>query len=92
MIDLTSFRVRFPEFKTTPDATVIVVLNQAAARIDASVYGDLTDEAHGYLAAHILAVSPFGKDSRLQSDKADSVYGKQLRSLISLVGAGWGVL
>ncbi|HVJ26385.1 MAG TPA: DUF4054 domain-containing protein [Vicinamibacterales bacterium] len=73
---LSEFRARFPEFRTASDTLVESVLAEATARLDERIFGALTDAAVGYLAAHLLATSPFGESQRLEDDKSESTYHK----------------
>jgi hypothetical protein len=74
---LEDFRWRFPEFRSASDGLVSSALDGAAAGMDEDVYGDLYDEAHGYLTAHKLVTSAFGKDSRMVDDERASTYWKE---------------
>lgn len=82
MLSLLQFRSLFPEFQKTPDDLVQSRLDQAAARLDPGVWGSRFDQAHGLLAAHLLAVSPFGQAARLVTEKGESTYGRQYKELV----------
>lgn len=89
---LASFRARFPEFDPTPDTLVQAALDAAADEIDATVWGAKAGEGHGLLAAHKLALSPFGQDMRLGAfgaNRASSVYGEQHEKLARSVGTAY---
>lgn len=60
------FRVRFPEFGKLPDPTIADAILRASNQTAAGVWGNLADEAIGYLAAHMLALSPYGQQARLE--------------------------
>lgn len=97
MLTLQQFKDRFPEFKAAwaaGDALVQAALDDAAARTDADVFGDLANEAHGYLTADILASKPTGREARHKMTGAPlpSLYAIKRRELEHLVGAGWGNL
>jgi Protein of unknown function (DUF4054) len=68
------FRARFAEFRTAGDPLVESVLAEATRRVAPEVYGELTNDAVGYLAAHLLAISPFGKNMRLEDDKSETTF------------------
>ncbi len=74
MLDPAGFRARYPEFATASDALVSVTLKDASSQIDNSVWGTLTDQAHGLLTAHMLVIAPNGQMARLQTDKGVSTY------------------
>lgn len=56
-------------------------LDAAAVQLDAPYWGTYFDRAHGLLAAHMLATSPYGMTARLVSEKGDSTYGKAFRAM-----------
>ena len=80
-MNLVTFRQIFPEAATCPDALINPFLAMAEKAIDPEVYGDRFDEAHGYLTMHLLAVSPYGKTARLESDKGKSTYGNRYEAV-----------
>lgn len=72
-MDLAAFRVQYPEFVATADATVEAKLAAAETRTDRDAFGDDADAAQGLLAAHLLALSPFGVPAR-KSDSTETTY------------------
>ncbi len=70
-----SWRSLFPEFNTCPDWLAQSRLDQAAVQIDPTIWGNRSGEGQAYLAAHLLALSPSGQFSRLQSEKGKTTYG-----------------
>ena len=88
-LTLTVFRARFPEFQSLPDPTAQDAINRGAAQSDSIVFGDLTDEATGYLAAHFLALSPYGQQSRLSNATESTTYMLHWRRLATKKAAGW---
>ena len=68
----------FPEFATATDALVTPWLNAAAARLSQAVLGAAYDEAHGALAAHMLATSPGGQSARMVAKDGTTTYSKRL--------------
>jgi hypothetical protein len=95
MLDLAAFRVRYPEFAQSLDATVQAALDDAEAETDAEVFGTKTNQAHGALAAHKLQSSPRGRETRLKpqpGSDSTSVYLKERRRLETLCCAGRGAL
>jgi hypothetical protein len=79
-VDVTAFLIRAPEFVTfknnAPNGTARIqtAIDDATARTDASVFGVDTEAAIFYLAAHLLAASPSGKDARLKGEGFASLY------------------
>jgi hypothetical protein len=87
-----SFKARWAEFASTPDATVEAALAEAGRRCSAAVFGDRHDDAVGLRAAHLLSVSPFGQQARLESDKAETVYMAEWRQLArECAGGPWAI-
>jgi len=80
-VELATFRIAFPELNTAPDVLVTYFLGVAEGAISADVFGDRFDEAQGYLTAHLLALSPYGKNARLQSEKGTTTYGKRFEEI-----------
>lgn len=73
MATLAQFRVKFPEFKSTPDVQVVFSLGEAALEMSTRVWGAFgldggpmtqADVAQLYLAAHKLAISPSGQAAK----------------------------
>jgi len=84
-LSLSDFHERFPEFYSNPELSQ-AKLDEAAFSLNPSVYGaDTTDTyqlAQGYLAAHLLAISPLGKNARLTDDgDGDTPYGRRYRQI-----------
>jgi hypothetical protein len=68
----------FKEFRTVPDVTVQSYLDMAARRLSAAILGQKYDEAHGNLAAHLIATSPAGVSSRMVNKDGSTTYGARL--------------
>ena len=73
-MDTLTFKARFPEFARLPDVTLNDVIARATARTNATVMGDQADEAIGYMAAHLLALSPYGQQARLSEPGKTTTY------------------
>ncbi len=84
----TTFKARWPEFAPTDDARVEAALADAAEYSDVGLFGDRHDLAVGLYAAHLLATSPAGQHSRLESDKADTTYRAEWERMARQVAAG----
>lgn len=86
-MDLTAFRLRFPEFQNVDGPQVQAFLDDAATRINAGVFGDSYDAAHGYLTAHMLSSSPLLNTAKLErstgnnKDSAATTYLLEFRSI-----------
>ncbi len=87
-MNLAAFRVQFPEFAAAPDTLVQAFLDAAELQIDADVWLTLTDQGHGFLTAHKLALSPYGQAARL-SKKGETTYYQHYQELRNSVTGGW---
>jgi hypothetical protein len=70
-------------------------LSDALLHIDINVYGKVdsgtfnhADEAQGYLAAHKLALSPYGQAARLSDKTDDTLYMRHFKAIRSAVTSG----
>jgi hypothetical protein len=57
---LAQFRTRYQQFADTtayPDDLMDMVLQEASRQINDDFFGDVADDAHGYLSAHIATNS-----------------------------------
>lgn len=88
-MNITDFRARFPEFRSTGDVQVLGALADATAGVSSEIYGHRASEAAGYLAAHKLATSPMGKSSRLEDDASQTTYWKELVRIRREVAPRW---
>lgn len=59
-MDVATFKTTFPEFASADDGLVSAKLAEALRSIDVDIWGDLAVDGQAYLAAHLLAMSPFG--------------------------------
>lgn len=97
MATLEVFVVQFPEFADTNPAQVNVFLAAADLEIDRSVWGAKADQGQMYLAAHKLALSPFGNNAEMVLKKpnegmhGETVYGSHYDALVAQVSSGFRV-
>jgi Protein of unknown function (DUF4054) len=78
-LDLATFRAQRPEFDQTEDTIVQMALEDAAAQMDAATFGAKFDLAQSFLAAHLLAKSPFGHSARLEEGSESIYWGEFVR-------------
>jgi len=84
-LDLSTFRELYPEMERVPDATVQAKLDEAEGRLDPDYWDTVFDQAHGLKAAHLIAISPAGRQARLNPDKADgntSIYEREFDRMV----------
>lgn len=89
-LSLSEFRDLFPEFTLASDTLVQNALDRAALRTPANVWGDLEDQGHGYLTAHLLCILPGAKDMRIGKD-GSNLYEKERKTLERIVSSGFRV-
>lgn len=82
------------EFKAVYDrdaARVTAALAAAEAQTDATMFRDSREEAVMWLAAHILAADPLGKDARIVGKKAQetTLYMRERMRLEELYAAAY---
>lgn len=97
----TTFKERYPTFLPKADALVVAVLAEAAAEVDARLFGATTDTAVGLLAAHKLSVDPSGAAARTDAKTilamkgqphASSTYGIEFDALVrKKAGGPWTI-
>lgn len=92
-MNLAAFRVRFPELAAASDTFVQAMLDDATLRCSASFWGTLHALGVGYLAAHMLALSPWGQSAKLIDKIGQSTYGIAYNQLLrSLPAVGIDVV
>jgi hypothetical protein len=85
---VTTFRGRFGEFTNAPTAVVQAAIDEAYRRTPSNVWGGIQDDGAGYLAAHLLALSPRARDMKLANEKGETIYGTERRRLARIVASG----
>jgi hypothetical protein len=76
-----AFLVEYPEFGPAESELVEGKLAAAARRVGIDTWGDRYEDAVYVLAAHLLAISPFGQQARLSSSSAESTYGRTFEEM-----------
>jgi hypothetical protein len=91
-VTVAQLKERFPEFTSADDALIQARLDQALRSIDVIVWGELADDGQATLAAHLLALSPFGTQAGLrQGEGAESktIYQDTIEELQRRVGGSY---
>jgi hypothetical protein len=91
VINLNAFLVQFPEFASTDINLVESMLAAALLEIDVSVWKAKSDQGQAYLAAHMLAISPFGQNTRLAAKDGATTYWTKFKRLQGIVASGFRV-
>lgn len=70
MLTLAAFRLRHEEFKTVTDPVVQTYIDDALERTPTNVWGTgrRQEAAQAWLTAHLIEISPYGRDARLDDD------------------------
>lgn len=93
MVTATNFKLQFPEFSEIPDTYIDTWLADAYLCIDATIWGPKTDLGAKFLAAHLMANMPAGRNAQLSTKDGKSTYGAQYDELVEQVSGGFrGVL
>jgi len=92
-VTAASLIAEFPEFDLDGSNTAIIQakIDAATLRTDATVWGTMRDEGIKYLAAHLLALSPFARELKLANDNGETIYGKMRRDMEMVVASGFRV-
>jgi hypothetical protein len=85
---LAEFRIAYPEFKTATDDLVETRLAYAASRLSTTVLGTVYPEAHGSLAAHLIATTAGGQMSRMVNKDGTTQYSRRLDEIKMACVAG----
>lgn len=91
-MELASFRNRFPEFSRAADTLVTAALGEAVVRAGGEAPGWQAAKVL-YLAAHLLAVNPGGRELRTtpnpsQEGDETTPYWREYDNLCRMEGAG----
>lgn len=84
----TTFRASFPEFTSAQTAYIEAKLAEAARQIDQTLWGDKAIDGHGYLSAHLMALSPFGNTAKLVNADGSTTYDGHYQRLLRIVTSG----
>ncbi len=87
-----SFVLGFPEFSEAGRALFTAKIAEAVLLVDGDVWGSKEDLGVSYWAAHLLAMSPWGQQSRMLEKKGRTTYEMHLDKLIKQVTSGFRVI
>lgn len=85
-MNLTSFRVNYPEFRNVGDEQIAAYLEQAASQLSEAVIGTQYDLVHGLKTADLIARSPGGVNARLLAKDGTTTYGNAYDKLKYAIG------
>lgn len=96
-MNITAWRVQFPEFNGVSDALVTAMLGAANLEIDQYVWGAMNnnatkaDQGHAYLTAHKLGTSPFGQNARMMNKDGTTTYWFNYLKLMRQKASGFRI-
>jgi len=80
-VTYSGFLERFPEFSPHPSGIVNGAIESASADVSSDIFGDQTDRAVRFLAAHIIAIQ-LAQMGVMIGATDGKVYGKGLESTL----------
>jgi hypothetical protein len=86
-----TFKLSFPEFRSTADELIQLQLDRAARHCDPEAYLTKYEDAVMYRAAHLLALSPQGAAAKMVNKDGTTSYQVHFDEIRREVGAGWRV-
>lgn len=91
-VSVSTFKARWPEFASTSDDLVQLVLDEAHLECSAAAYKDQRNRAILECAADLLARHPFGEPARLSKDQNKTVYGEMFARTrrVAAIGLRYG--
>ncbi len=84
----STFIVSFPEFSGIDSALITLKLAEAELCIDRVLWATRADAGQGYMAAHLLATSPFGNGTATVQKDGSTRYEKNFARLARIVTGG----
>lgn len=87
MHTLETFRLSFPEFDQVDDTLIESKLDEATESIDVGVWGGRATTGHGYMTAHLLAMSPGGNAAKLVKNDS-TTYEQHFKRLVRVATGG----
>lgn len=93
-VTVPEFRAAFaPTFDRTPEGVISLRLTMAEARTSADVWTDASMRNAGilYLAAHLVAIEPGGREMRKGERAGDTPYARERERLERIVSSGFRV-
>lgn len=91
-VSVATMKSKHGEFAALEDSVVQTALDDALSEIDETVWGDLVDRGQRLLAAHMLAMTPFGAQAGLRAGSGanqTSIYWGQYEDLRKRVGTAY---
>lgn len=88
LLDVSDFVTKHPEFAGIDPAMLQAYLDDGAVYVKSPDWGDYQSAGHGYMTAHLLALSPFGNGTALVAKDGTTVYEKHWQRLCRIVASG----
>jgi hypothetical protein len=90
-VDYETMLLEFAEFGGATRELVEARIAEAYRRTPERIWGDLRDDGAKYLAAHLIALSPFAAELKLVGPDRKTLYGEERARLERLVSSGFRV-
>jgi len=84
-----SLIAEYPEFTNADTALVTTKISHAYKFVDETIFGDQADLAVTLYACHLIAMSPYGMEMRLQDKNGETTYLKLFNKEAILTGASY---
>jgi len=91
-VTVAEFKTQYPEFIEAGDVLIQAKLDDATAQVDADIWGAKSEIGIGLTTAHLLSLSPYGSNARLEKEPFRTIYGERLRNMQSDVASGHRVI
>lgn len=90
VVSYSAFIIDYPEFKETDRLLIERKLEKAELYTPYNIWGSKQRSGICLLAAHYLAISPIGEQSRLKENSIETVYGEERKREEQIVVCGLG--
>ena len=91
-VSVGQFLVDYPEFEGIPQKMITAKIAMATLQVNSSVWGSKATDAIKVLAAHFLALSPLGEQSKLKHENRGTIYGDTFNMMKRQVTSGFRVI
>ena len=91
-VDAAQMQAEFPEFADIPVDDITAKIADAVLFVNTTTWGEFTDLGVKYMAAHLLAISPFGEIAKLDAKDGSTVYLRTFNMKKVAVASGCRVI
>lgn len=87
MLDVATFQTDYFEFAETNPTLIERALARAQRMVDATVWGDKTDDGVGLYAAHVLAMANAGSNEKVKPGQTTTYWAEFVEMRDAVVAA-----